>query len=114
LRDSADGDPEEMQTLATLYLEQADELMPMLAGAVSKGSPSELNSIAHKLAGASASCGMIALVPLLRELEQMGRSGDLNGAAEAHDRVVATLGRTRHFIEQHLSAAVTEPAAAEL
>jgi hypothetical protein len=55
---------------------------------------------------------MIALAPFLRELEQMGRSGDLRTAPECHQRVVGALEHTRQFLTQYLSSAIGESAAA--
>jgi CheY-like chemotaxis protein/HPt (histidine-containing phosphotransfer) domain-containing protein len=112
LRDAADGDLAEMQALAAIFLEQADELLPQLAAAVAEKSAPAVNAVAHKLSGASSSCGMIALVPALRELEQLGRNGDLQDAAECQERVVAALARTREFIAAHLHAEGKEAAAA--
>jgi CheY-like chemotaxis protein len=111
LSDAADGDPAEMHALATIYLEQADELMPELAAALAEASAPDVNAVAHKFAGASASCGMIALVPLLRELEQMGRSGNLSGASECHERVIAAFARTRDSLTKYLSSAGESAAA---
>ena len=111
LRDAADGDPAEMRLLATLFLEQADELMPRLAEALAEGSAKEVNSLAHKLAGSSASCGMAALVPVLRALEQMGKTGDLRVAGECHERVLTTFERTRQFLQTHFPQDRLEPAA---
>ncbi len=112
LREAADGDPEEMRALAALFLEQADELMPGLHDALAAGSAPEVNVLAHKLAGSSASCGMVALVPMLRELEQMGRAGDLSAAADCHQGVTVELDRTRHFLTLHLLAAAPQSASA--
>jgi HPt (histidine-containing phosphotransfer) domain-containing protein len=105
LRDAADGDPEEMRTLAAIFLEQADEIIPELEAAIAAGTAPKVNGLAHKLAGASASCGMIALVSPLRELEYMGESGDLTTAAACYQRAVTALGRPRQFIGEHLPAA---------
>jgi CheY-like chemotaxis protein/HPt (histidine-containing phosphotransfer) domain-containing protein len=111
LRDAADDDAEEMRSLAATYLEQADEIMPALADAVAAGTAPKINTLAHKLAGSSASCGMTALVPLLRELEQMGRTGELATAAEGYERAVSALARTRHFLALHLPPALLSPEA---
>ena len=111
LQDAADGDPQEIRTLAGLFLEQADELMPSLAAAIAEGSTGKVDKLAHKLAGSSASCGMVAMVIVLRELEQMGRSGDLTGATECHERVASALHETRLFLNTHFPQEALEPAA---
>jgi CheY-like chemotaxis protein len=104
LRDASDGDPAEMQALAETYLEQADEILPELAAAVEANSAYDLNRLAHKLAGSSASCGMIAMVPVLRELEQIGQQGDLSSASASFERASQALHRTRRYLTLHLLA----------
>jgi two-component system sensor histidine kinase/response regulator len=102
LREAADGDAGEMRSLSASFLAQADELMSELAAALAGGSAPKVNALAHKLCGSSGSCGMVALAPLLRELEQMGHAGDLSAAAACHGRVTAELVRIRHFLSIHL------------
>ena len=110
LRDAGDDDLDEMQaTLVALFLDQAAELMPRLADAVTDGSASEVNVVAHKLTGSSASCGMAAMVTALRELEQMGRTGDLTAAAAVHQRVLSAFDETRHFLALHFAIEVSAP-----
>jgi CheY-like chemotaxis protein len=105
LREAADGDAAEMRSLSESFLAQADELMPELAAALASGSAPKVNSLAHKLCGSSGSCGMVGLAPLLRELEQMGHTGELAAAAACHGRVAAELDRIRHFLSIHLASA---------
>ncbi len=104
LRDAADGDPAEMRDLAAIFLEQADEVLPELEAALAAGTAQKVNSLAHMLAGASASCGMIALVPPLRELERMGECGKLADAEQYRQRVLTALSDTRQFVSEHLTA----------
>jgi hypothetical protein len=58
---------------------------------------------------------MTALLPILREFEEMGRSGDLAAAGRCRARLDAALADTREFLVQHLPptqatvASVPEP-----
>ena len=67
----------------------------------------EIEQVAHKLAGASASCGITALVGTLRELEQLARSGNLsaNRARELYEQA-----RVRYDeVQQFLATCFLEP-----
>jgi hypothetical protein len=57
--------------------------------------------LAHKFVGASANCGMAAIVPALRVLEEMGRSGKLNGSEQALAQANGQLDRIRTFLAQN-------------
>ena len=75
LLDFTDGDPENLRELVTLYLDQTGEQLEQLEAAVQAGAAQEVRRLAHSCAGASATCGMRRLVPLLRELERQGFEG---------------------------------------
>jgi signal transduction histidine kinase/PleD family two-component response regulator len=61
-------DPEMMQQLVGTYLAQAEELNAGLHRAIRDGTAETVRQLAHKWGGASSSCGVVALVPLLLEL----------------------------------------------
>src|SRR5258706_8484707 len=64
------GKPEALGTLADRYAREADVMTQSLALAVRTGSTGEIKHWTHKLRGPSGTCGMIAVVPSLRELER--------------------------------------------
>ena len=70
LLDFSDGSAENLRELVTLYLKQTDEQLDQLAAAAKAGSAAEVRRLAHSCAGASSTCGMVRIVPLLRELER--------------------------------------------
>ena len=90
------------RTWPNLYFDQAGEIMPALAAALEKHSASDIDYLAHKLAGASLSCGMSAMVAPLRELEKRGRSGDLAGADEFMAQAAANLEIVRAALQDYL------------
>jgi HPt (histidine-containing phosphotransfer) domain-containing protein len=57
--------------------------MPRLAAAIAAGAAEEVRQIAHRCAGSSASCGMLGVVPPLRDLERMGKEKRLEAATGA-------------------------------
>jgi CheY-like chemotaxis protein/HPt (histidine-containing phosphotransfer) domain-containing protein len=104
----AGSDPAGVQDLVQLYLDQTGGQVDSLRSALQKGSAKELERIAHKAAGASATCGIIILVPLLREIEQMGHRGESGAAAGLVDQVEAELERVRQFLNQHVERLMTQ------
>lgn len=65
------------QELLDSYMEQAREILEQLEAAVEKSSLSEIERLAHKLSGASATCGIPALAAPLGEMENSARAGRL-------------------------------------
>ena len=78
LFEAVGGMEEEARALVAIYAEQANELFERLNGAVTVLATAEIEHVAHKLAGSSASCGFTALVAPLRELEHAARLGQLS------------------------------------
>src|SRR5207237_5901139 len=103
LRDFTEGNPDNFRELATLYLTQSSEQIEQLEAAVQRGNAPEVRRIAHSCAGASATCGMRRLVPLLRELEKLGFEGNLTNAAELCCSAVREFERVRSFLEDYLA-----------
>jgi HPt (histidine-containing phosphotransfer) domain-containing protein len=82
------------------------ESVERLIAAIESGDAGKVDSIAHDCAGVSANCGMTALVGPLRELERMGRDGQLAGAASLCARVGKELERVRLFLLESLTQTV--------
>jgi len=102
LNDFTDGNAESLRELITLYLQQTGTQIEQLEAAVAANQPQEVRRLAHSCAGASATCGMRRLVPLLRELEKQGYEGQLTNAAELSEGVVLEFARIREFLAPHL------------
>jgi two-component system sensor histidine kinase/response regulator len=69
------------------YQDQMSDELNRLRTAIRTDSASEVTQIAHGCAGMNANCGMLAVVAPLRELERMGREGNLAGAEQVADKV---------------------------
>jgi HPt (histidine-containing phosphotransfer) domain-containing protein len=102
LLDFTDGDPENLRELATLYLEQTSGQLEQLRAAAQTANASEVRRLAHSCAGASATCGMRHLVPLLRELERMGFEAQLDGAIGLCAAALEEFGRIRSFLTSYM------------
>lgn len=107
LRAASGDDPNFLRDLAKLYFDQAGEIMAGLVAALEKRSAGDVDYLAHKLAGASLSCGMSAMVAPLRELEKRGRKGDLTGADDFMAQTVANLEIVRARVQEYLRTANT-------
>jgi CheY-like chemotaxis protein/HPt (histidine-containing phosphotransfer) domain-containing protein len=99
LTELAGGDEGGIRELANLYLTQTGAQFEELAAAVKAGVAKEVERVAHKSAGASATCGMNAIVPILRELERQGREGQLSNAEELVVQASKELDRIRDFLK---------------
>ena len=82
LNESAGMDSDSMRELIEMYLTQAKEIMADLHTAIAAGRVEDVKQLAHKLAGSSAVCGVRAIVPPLRALEQQGKEGRLSEAEQ--------------------------------
>ena len=65
------------------YLEDAPPLMKTIRDAVERADADALRRAAHSLKSSSANLGAVRLARLCQELEHLGASGSVDGAAAA-------------------------------
>jgi HPt (histidine-containing phosphotransfer) domain-containing protein len=80
LMEFSGGSATNFNELVGLYVKQTTEQLQQIREAVAQGEMSQAARVAHSCAGASATCGMNCIVPLLRRMEHLGQEGE---AAEA-------------------------------
>jgi len=102
LVDISDGDAEQIRELVMLYRTQANEIVNSMEAAIRSGSAHELEQLAHKGLGISANCGMTAVVAAFKELQDLGRQGDLQAAEPAHAKAVKQLRRIERFLAAYI------------
>ena len=102
LQSACDGDAELKRELVDLYFRQADQIMAGLGKAIRAGDVEEVDHLSHKLAGSSLSCGMSAVVPAIRHLEQNAKSGHLQGAPDWFAQAGVQLAAVRQFMGGYL------------
>jgi len=102
LMDFSDGKPEILQELIDLYINQTRGQLVQIETAVQTDNISEVRRLAHSCAGASATCGMNRIVPLLRELERQGEEGKLVNARELSRQINEEFKCIRAFLEKYL------------
>jgi CheY-like chemotaxis protein len=103
LLDFTEGNPDNLRELVTLYLSQTSEQIEQLEAAVQSAAPADVRRLAHSCAGASATCGMRRLVPLLRELERQGFEEKLTNAAQLCQEISREFERIRGFLEEYMA-----------
>ena len=99
LLDSLGGDVDFLKELVDAYLDSTPGLLAAMRQAVAAGDAAGLQRAAHTLKTGSANMGALALAAQCKGLEEMGKSGALDGAGErvdaaaaAYDDVAAALG----------------------
>jgi CheY-like chemotaxis protein len=86
------------------YRNQMSEELQRLSSAIRSRSTADVIDVAHGCAGMNANCGMLAVVAPLRELERMGRAGNLDGAERIADKVNFDFARIHLFLTTMLEA----------
>ena len=110
LLDLGGGSAESLRELVELYIQQTTGQLAQLETAVRTNQPEMVRHVAHSCAGASATLGMKHLVPVLRELERQGKSGQLVNADQLHAEAVREFKRTQDFLAKHSVLAATAEA----
>jgi CheY-like chemotaxis protein/HPt (histidine-containing phosphotransfer) domain-containing protein len=103
LMEFSDGTVESLRELITLYIDQTRKQLDLLHAAVNAANAGEIRRLAHSSAGASATCGMMPLAALLRQLEHDGAEGRTQGANELAAACEAEFSRVRAQLSSILS-----------
>jgi HPt (histidine-containing phosphotransfer) domain-containing protein len=103
LDENADFGLDDLQDLIQMYLTQADEIMGHLKTAIQAGAATDVDQLAHKLAGSSAVCGVQAMITPLRTLEKQAREGQLAGSEQVLDDAMQRLELCRRLLAEYLA-----------
>jgi CheY-like chemotaxis protein len=87
LQAMGEGDPQFLAELIETFLEDAPQLLRQLRNALVAGDASTVRLVAHGLKSNGAEFGALAFSNLCKELEMLGRAGQLDGAAALLDRI---------------------------
>jgi two-component system sensor histidine kinase/response regulator len=107
LRRLADTIPGMLSQVAEAFLHDAATRLAALGRAVETGDADQLDKHAHALKGACVEIGAQGMIPLCRELETLGRSRSVVGAAEALARLNASFGLVRTAVAALVTGAVS-------
>jgi CheY-like chemotaxis protein/HPt (histidine-containing phosphotransfer) domain-containing protein len=101
LNEFAGGSLENYNELVALYLKQTTEQLELIRTALAEGNAERASRVAHSCAGASATCGMSAIVPLLRQVEQLTQEGKVSAANELVPAIDHEFARLQRYLELH-------------
>lgn len=96
--------PHLLALLIDIFLEDTPNVLNDLRGAVQIADADATWHLAHRLKGSCASFGATALVRTCEEMEALGISGSLRGAADCLGRLEQEYARVRSALEQIRSA----------
>ena len=99
LNDFAGGNVESFNELVALYIKQTTEQLELLRAAIADRDSERMSRVAHSCAGASATCGMAAIVPFLRQVEFLGHDGKVDAAADLLPFIDREFERLKRYLE---------------
>lgn len=99
LREMAGEEPEAIQELVTMFLQQTRDQFSQIKQALKSGSALEVRRIAHSCAGASATCGIVSMVEPLRTLEQMGFENRLQEAPQLLQQIESKFDQVNQYLQ---------------
>jgi HPt (histidine-containing phosphotransfer) domain-containing protein len=88
-----EGDTALLARMLGIFREQSRRLLGELKAAIEQGDAAGVNEAAHALKGSLAFWSQGTAFEAARRLEAKGRNGDLDGAREDGERLVAEYGR---------------------
>ena len=102
------GELNNFREIVDIYVKQTEKQLGQIQLAIQNQSANDVRALAHSCVGASSTCGMVAVITSLRELEKMGHEKQLTGAPES----LAVARASFEAIKQFLAAlpALTNPA----
>ena len=104
LLDSLGGDVDFLKELVYAYLDSTPGLFAAMRQAATAGDAVGLQRAAHTLKTGSANMGALGLASLCKNLEDMGRAGVLDGAAERIDAAAAAYADVAVALRDHVQA----------
>jgi HPt (histidine-containing phosphotransfer) domain-containing protein len=104
LRDRFDGDLDLLRIVAETFLESTPPLLAELREAVAAGDTPTVQRLGHRLRGSLGNFGADEAVAAALRLEKLGGEGDLAGAGDLCETVIAGYEALRSGLERMLAA----------
>jgi CheY-like chemotaxis protein len=101
LREICDGDDELVADLIALFRTDTPQLLEVLRAAVTKRDAAGVAAGAHKLLSSLGAFGAMHASDLVRQLEQQGQQGTLNGAEERVANVAREIDRIHSSLARY-------------
>ncbi len=99
------GKPDAIWRIVSHFLEETVQRLGTLRTAAETGDAQMLERAAHALKGITGTVGANEMLDLAVRLEELGRSGQTDGAAELVTELDVALGRARPIFDQLRGAA---------
>jgi len=96
------GDQELLKELAGLFLEDVPPQLETLRQAIEGDDASGVQRVAHTLKGSCGNMGAVRMATICAELEDVGRSGELERAPMLAERLEAEFGRVRPALQAEM------------
>ncbi len=96
------GDRELLKELGELFLEDVPPQLEALREAIEGGDASSVQRVAHTLKGSCGNMGATRMSTICAELEDVGRSGELERAPVLVERLEAEFGSVRPALEAEM------------
>lgn len=90
----------DFRTLVDSFARDSRQRLEALEQAIANGAAEEVHRSAHSFKGSSGNLGALALSNRCRELEQMGRSGNLEAAPGKLEEIRSAFERAREALEE--------------
>ena len=94
----SEGDLDNVREIVDIYIRQTEEHLAQIKLAIQDQSATGVQALAHSSVGASSTCGMVAVIAPLRELERMGCERQLVGAMEHWAEAGAAFEQIKQFL----------------
>jgi PAS domain S-box-containing protein len=102
---SVDGDAALLAEIVRIFREESPRTMAEIDRAIRDSEAASLDRAAHRLKGSLGAFGARTATALARQLETMGRSGDLHGTGNVAVALGAELGRLAHALDAFVHGA---------
>jgi HPt (histidine-containing phosphotransfer) domain-containing protein len=102
LDDIRDLMEDDFPDLVRRFLEDSADLLDQLDQSIARGDADSVNRAAHTLKSSSAALGALALSEHARQLERLGRSGVLVGAAAEAAAAQVQFARVKETLERQI------------
>jgi histidine phosphotransfer protein HptB len=86
--------------LATMFLEDAPDMLSKIHSAIANQNAASLKEFAHTLKGSSASMGLQTLASLCQEIETMAKAEDLKQAPITFNHLKQEYAQVKQALEQ--------------
>ena len=102
-----EGQPDFVQGMVELYVKSTPPLIEAIRAAIDQGNAAQLQESAHTLKGNSKSLGVSQVAEISKQLEGIGKSGNLGGAIDLYqelkiefERATQELSRMNKMVER--------------